>query len=120
MFVNSNSSLYFRRHDIRRAPTTIGQITIAQPKGTHFCVRHFISLISYCFIFRDDILRAIDKLKVLGSGFELIALGGGRYLVQSVPGELNMDHTRVLQLAEVEDTIVYSLLHFISFRTLHT
>jgi len=48
----------------------------------------------------DDILRAIDKLKVLGSGFELIALGGGRYLVQSVPGELNMDHTKVLQLAE--------------------
>eukprot|EP00058_Branchiostoma_floridae_P006517 XP_002592005.1 hypothetical protein BRAFLDRAFT_79594 [Branchiostoma floridae] len=48
----------------------------------------------------DDLLRAIKKLKVLGSGFTAIPVGGGRYLVQSVPGELNMDHTTVLQLAE--------------------
>ncbi|MCP9258780.1 Vacuolar-sorting protein SNF8 [Dirofilaria immitis] len=27
----------------------------------------------------DDILRAVDKLKVLGNGFELIALGSGRF-----------------------------------------
>ena len=27
---------------------------------------------------------------------------GGSYLVQSVPAELNMDHTTVLQLAEVQ------------------
>lgn len=39
-------------------------------------------------------------MKVLGHGFELIALGGGRFLVQSVPGELSMDDARVLQLAE--------------------
>jgi ESCRT-II complex subunit VPS22 len=39
-------------------------------------------------------------LKVLGHGFELIAMGGGRFLVQSVPGELSMDDTRILQLAE--------------------
>lgn len=37
---------------------------------------------------------------MLGSGFELVPLGGGRFLVQSVPGELSMDHSRVLQLAE--------------------
>ncbi|VDN07081.1 unnamed protein product [Thelazia callipaeda] len=48
----------------------------------------------------DDILRAVEKLKVLGNGFELIALGSGRFLVQSVPGELSMDDSRVLQLAE--------------------
>ncbi|CAB3403602.1 unnamed protein product [Caenorhabditis bovis] len=48
----------------------------------------------------DDILRAVEKLKVLGNGFELVPLGGGRFLVQSVPGELSMDHSRVLQLAE--------------------
>lgn len=52
------------------------------------------------FQFSDDILRAVEKLKVLGSGFELVPLGGGRFLVQSVPGELSMDHSRVLQLAE--------------------
>ena len=44
--------------------------------------------------------RAIKKLRVLGGGFAVIPLGGRR-LVQSVPGELNMDHTAVLQRAEV-------------------
>ena len=44
-------------------------------------------------------LRAIKKLKVLGNGFTVIPLGA-RYLVQSVPGELSMDQTAVLQQAE--------------------
>lgn len=51
--------------------------------------------------FSDDILRAVEKIKVLGNGFELIPfLGSGRFMIQSVPGELSMDHSRVLQLAE--------------------
>ena len=45
-------------------------------------------------------LMAIKKLKVLGNGFSVIPMGG-RYLVQAVPGELTMDHTTVLQHAEV-------------------
>ncbi|KAM9832556.1 vacuolar-sorting protein SNF8 [Neosynchiropus ocellatus] len=48
---------------------------------------------------QDDLVRAIKKLKVMGSGFGMIPVGGS-YLVQSVPAELNMDHTVVLQLAE--------------------
>nr|CAD2168132.1 unnamed protein product [Meloidogyne enterolobii] len=51
-------------------------------------------------ISHDDVMRAVKKLKVLGHGFELIALGGDRFLIQSVPGELSMDDARVLQLAE--------------------
>uniref|UniRef100_A0A3Q0RYP0 Vacuolar-sorting protein SNF8 n=1 Tax=Amphilophus citrinellus TaxID=61819 RepID=A0A3Q0RYP0_AMPCI len=47
----------------------------------------------------DDLVRAIKKLKVMGNGFGMIPVGGS-YLVQSVPAELNMDHTVVLQLAE--------------------
>lgn len=47
----------------------------------------------------DDLARAIKKLRILGSGFSIIPVGGRR-LVQSVPGELNMDHTTVLQKAE--------------------
>lgn len=50
--------------------------------------------------FRDDLIRAIKKLKALGTGFGIIPVGG-TYLIQSVPAELNMDHTVVLQLAEV-------------------
>lgn len=48
----------------------------------------------------DDMARAIKKLRVLGGGFAVIPVGKTR-LVQSVPGELNMDHTTVLQKAEV-------------------
>lgn len=50
--------------------------------------------------FRDDLLRAIKKLKVLGNGFTVISLGKS-YMVQSVPGELTMDHTKLLQEAQV-------------------
>lgn len=48
---------------------------------------------------QDDLCHAIKKLSVLGSGFKVLALKGG-HLVQSVPSELNMDHTTVLQMAQ--------------------
>lgn len=54
--------------------------------------------------------RAIKKLRVLGGGFTVIPVGGRR-LVQSVPGELNMDHTAVLQRAEVGQ--IKSIINFI-------
>jgi len=47
----------------------------------------------------DDLMRAIKKLAILGSGFQVLPLQG-RKLVQSVPSELNKDHTEVIQLAE--------------------
>jgi len=50
-------------------------------------------------ITEDDITRAIKKIHVLGSGFQIITVGGSK-LVQSVPGELNMDHMSVLELAQ--------------------
>ncbi|NXN84750.1 SNF8 protein, partial [Bombycilla garrulus] len=56
---------------------------------------------------RDDLLRAIKKLKVLGNGFGIIPVGG-TFLVQSVPAELNMDHTVVLQLAEKKGFVTVS------------
>ncbi|XP_050399457.1 vacuolar-sorting protein SNF8-like [Patella vulgata] len=47
----------------------------------------------------DDLYRAIRKLKILGSGFTVISMGSSA-LVQSVPGELSMDHTKILQQAQ--------------------
>ena len=47
----------------------------------------------------DDIIRAIGKLKKLGSGFAVIPINNSHF-IQSVPGELNMDHTTLLALAE--------------------
>jgi len=52
------------------------------------------------FCCRDDLERAIKKLHVLGSGFQVIPVGNKR-LVQSVPGELSMDDTSMLHLAQV-------------------
>ncbi|KAH0434466.1 hypothetical protein IEQ34_026824 [Dendrobium chrysotoxum] len=50
-------------------------------------------------ISEDDCLRAISKLKVLGSGFAVISIGRKK-LVRSVPTELNRDHNEILELAQ--------------------
>ena len=55
--------------------------------------------------YRDDILQAIKRLKILGSGYTLIPVHGS-YIVQCVPGEMTLDHSTVLQQAEV------SIYHF--------
>lgn len=60
-------------------------------------MRYEVGCILVC---RDDIIRSIKNLKVLGSGFEVVTLGK-RKLVQSVPRELNTDHTAILEMAQV-------------------
>eukprot|EP00039_Didymoeca_costata_P022915 m.5562 g.5562 ORF g.5562 m.5562 type:complete len:241 (+) comp3332_c0_seq2:222-944(+) len=47
----------------------------------------------------EDICRAIDKLKVLGSGFHLHTLDNGQTMVQSVPVELSADHATIFSEA---------------------
>ena len=47
----------------------------------------------------EDVRTAIKKLKILGTGFALIG-SANKQIVQSVPGELNMDHTAILDLAQ--------------------
>lgn len=53
----------------------------------------------------DDVLRAIEKLKILGDGFSIIQLDRGRILVQSVPGELSMDQNQVIKTAQENASI---------------
>eukprot|EP01112_Ceratiomyxa_fruticulosa_P019280 TRINITY_DN6290_c0_g1_i2.p1 TRINITY_DN6290_c0_g1~~TRINITY_DN6290_c0_g1_i2.p1 ORF type:complete len:252 (-),score=45.11 TRINITY_DN6290_c0_g1_i2:17-772(-) len=50
-------------------------------------------------ISEDDIERSIKRLKVLGQGFNLLMIGSLK-MVQSVPCELNNDHTTVLLLSQ--------------------
>nr|CAB3266431.1 vacuolar-sorting protein SNF8-like [Phallusia mammillata] len=50
-------------------------------------------------ITQEDIRTAIKKLKVLGTGFALLG-SASKQIIQSVPGELNMDHTAILDLAQ--------------------
>ncbi|KAK3265517.1 Vacuolar protein sorting-associated protein SNF8 [Cymbomonas tetramitiformis] len=48
---------------------------------------------------KDDIMRAIDTLKGLGSGFTVIKVGSHQ-LLRSVPSELNTDHNILLEFAQ--------------------
>ena len=48
---------------------------------------------------QEDVLTAIDKLSVLGSGFAVFRLGR-KTVVRSVPVELNGDHTDLLAAAQ--------------------
>lgn len=52
----------------------------------------------------DDVLRAIKKLAVLGNGFDVFTVGKVTY-VRSVPGELNMDRNKILELAQEKGVI---------------
>eukprot|EP00045_Choanoeca_perplexa_P018438 m.291848 g.291848 ORF g.291848 m.291848 type:complete len:244 (+) comp17820_c0_seq8:5521-6252(+) len=57
----------------------------------------------------DDILRAVKKLKALGSGYKVVTLGG-RKLVQSVPMELSADHSHVLEQAQTRGFVTVDSL----------
>lgn len=61
----------------------------------------------------DDVERSIAKLKILGNGFALKKIGippDDCRMVQSVPLELDTDHTVVLQLAREKEYVTKSLL----------
>lgn len=60
-------------------------------------------------ITNDDLLAAAKKLRIFGNGFSIVPIGRGKYLVQSVPGELSMDHTAVLQQASVSGNAFISV-----------
>ncbi|XP_037948444.1 vacuolar-sorting protein SNF8-like [Teleopsis dalmanni] len=44
----------------------------------------------------EDILIAAKKLSIFGNGFVVHKVGKGKYMVQSIPGELSMEETTIL------------------------
>lgn len=50
--------------------------------------------------FSDDILRAVNTLKPLGSSFSTVTVGHKVY-IRSVPKELNTDQSAVLEAAQL-------------------
>ena len=77
--------------------------------GITICAVHSIVCSKLVLPCRDDIARAIKKLKLLGNGFAIIPVGKRRF-VQSVPGELNLDHSTVLQRAEKSSCVSVSMM----------
>ncbi|KZF22720.1 vacuolar-sorting protein SNF8 [Xylona heveae TC161] len=57
----------------------------------------------------DDIVRAVNSLKPLGSGFTLPVVGG-RPMVRSVPKELNVDQSTVLDALQMLGYVTVSML----------
>ncbi|RYP80068.1 hypothetical protein DL769_002642 [Monosporascus sp. CRB-8-3] len=58
---------------------------------------------------RDDILRAVATLKPLGSSYSVIKVGNKPY-IRSVPKELNMDQSSVLEAVQVLGFVSVSML----------
>lgn len=54
----------------------------------------------------DDCKRAIKKLTIFGNAYTLIAMNNGRFMIQSLPEGMGVDHTQVLKLAENNNGIV--------------
>uniref|UniRef100_A0A1A9WPH0 Vacuolar-sorting protein SNF8 n=1 Tax=Glossina brevipalpis TaxID=37001 RepID=A0A1A9WPH0_9MUSC len=50
-------------------------------------------------ITNEDILMAAKKLSIFGNGFIVHKMGKGKYIVQSIPGELSMEETTILTAA---------------------
>ncbi|KAF2086687.1 EAP30/Vps36 family protein [Saccharata proteae CBS 121410] len=57
----------------------------------------------------DDVLRAVDSLKPLGSGFTIMKLGH-KQMIRSVPKELNTDQSTVLEAIQVLGYVTVSML----------
>lgn len=63
-------------------------------------------------ITNEDILMATKKLKIFGNGFVVYPIGRGRFMVQSIPGELSLQETSVLSAAasQPQGSVTKSLL----------
>lgn len=57
----------------------------------------------------DDVLRAVKSLEPLGSGFKIIAIGS-RQFIRSIPKELNIDQSTVLEVLQLLGSVTVSML----------
>jgi ESCRT-II complex subunit VPS22 len=60
-------------------------------------------------ITEDDILRAVETLKPLGTSYSTLTVGHKTY-IRSVPKELNLDQSAVLEAAQVLGYVSISML----------
>lgn len=57
----------------------------------------------------DDIIRAVESLKPLGSGFSIVSIAG-KQMIRSIPKELNTDQATVLEALHVLGFVTVSML----------
>lgn len=71
-------------------------------------------------ITQDDLLVAAKKLRIFGNGFTVINVGKGKYMVQSVPGELSMDQTMIISQTSSLGTGNETIRVIIAIRSVNT
>lgn len=57
----------------------------------------------------DDILRAVESLKPLGSGFSIVTVGSKK-MIRSIPKELSTDQSTVLEAIQMLGYITATML----------
>ena len=57
----------------------------------------------------DDILRAVESLKPLGSGFSIVNVGS-KQMIRSIPKELSADQSTVLEAVQIYEPITCSVV----------
>lgn len=60
-------------------------------------------------VFSDDILRAVKSLKPLGSDFAIFTVGK-QQMIRSVPKELNIDQSTVLEALQILGFVTIPML----------
>jgi ESCRT-II complex subunit VPS22 len=57
----------------------------------------------------DDVLRAVESLKPLGSGFSIVTIGS-KQMIRSIPKELSTDQSTVLEAIQIYEPITCSMI----------
>lgn len=65
--------------------------------------------LKHILISREDVLRAIEKISVLGNGFKIVKMSGFQMVV-SVPMEINVDHQTLLENANEDGSFTQEMI----------
>ena len=57
----------------------------------------------------DDLLRAVESLKPLGSGFSIVTVGS-KQMIRSIPKGLSTDQSTVLEAVQIYEPITCSII----------
>ena len=76
---------------------------------TEYAVMHGLPYTLVLMLSSDDILRAVTTLKPLGTSYSTLTVGQKTY-IRSVPKELNLDQSAVLEAAQLLEYVTVSML----------
>ena len=76
---------------------------------SEYVLRYTLPYVALTCSCSDDIRRAVQSLEPLMSGFKIISIGAAQ-MIRSVPKELNIDQSTVLEVIQIMGYISVSIL----------